>query len=332
MQDLQMMSNSRITGLGAYVPARRLTNADLEKMVDTSDEWIIRRTGMKERRICGENEFASDLAIGAVEDLIQRYNVRVDDVEMVIVSTFTPDHFSPSVAALVQGHFGMKAAGAMDMNAACTGFAYAMSIADALIYAGQFKKILVIAAEAVSKVADYTDRNTCILFGDGAAALLLERNVEEGTAGSMMASYFVSDGTLAASVTCTNLSSQLLGREVGKKRLFEQDGRFLYEYVLKTVPTGVNALMKKAGLGLEDITWFVPHSANLRMISALCERIGMPEEKMLVSNEYYGNTSSASIPLAIWKALSEDKVKKGDVMLLYGFGGGLTQGGVIIKW
>lgn len=324
-----MNSQSKIVGLGTYAPDRKLTNFDLEKLVDTSDEWIVRRTGVRERRIAGNEEFASDLAIKAVENLIEKQGVRVDDVDMVIVTTFTPDHFAPTVAALVQGHFGMEAAGSMDINSGCTGFVYALCVADSLITAGHSKKVLVVSAEVASKVMDYTDRNTCVLFGDAAVATLLERTNGQG---SVLASYFTTDGKLAQNVACSNFSAKVNGREVRKKRTFQQEGKFLYEYVVKNVPGGVVRLLEKSNLTFDDITWFVPHSANLRMINAICERMDFPLEKTLVSNEFYGNTSSASIPLALSLALDKGKIKAGDKLLLYGFGAGLTHGGAVIEW
>lgn len=326
---MENKSNSKITAIGAYLPQRRLSNHDLEKMIDTSDEWIIRRTGVKERRISEKEEFSSDMAIKAVENLITRHNTRIDDVDMIIVTTFTPDHFTPTVSVLVQGHFGMENTGTMDIGAGCTGFVYALCVADSLITAGNFKKILVISSEAISKVVDYTDRKTCVLFGDAAAAVLVERTEEEG---SFIASNFTSDGKLGQSVSCSNLSQSVNGHEIEKKRIFQQDGNFLYEYVVKNIPGGVSKLLKKAEMDLNDIDWFAPHSANLRIIESICKRLDYPIEKTLISNEFYGNTSSASIPLALWMALEEGKLNSGDTMLLYGFGGGLTHGGVVIKW
>lgn len=322
-------SKSKIVGLGAYLPERRLTNYDLEKMVDTSDEWIVRRTGVKERRLAAKDEFASDLAIKAVEQLIEKYDVEISDVDMVIVTTFTPDHFTPTVSALVQGHFGIKKAGTMDLNAACTGFVYGLCVADSLITAGHSNKVLVIASEVLSKIVDYSDRNTCVLFGDAAVAALIERTEQKG---SFLASYFTSDGKLAQNVTCSNLAEKINNHEINKTRLFEQEGKLLYEYVMKNIPDGVKNVLGKSGLSFDDIAWFVPHSANLRMIKALGDRLDFPLEKTLISNEYYGNTSSASIPLAMWMALEEGKIKAGDKMILYGFGAGLTHGGVVIEW
>lgn len=323
------ISNSKIIGMGAYVPKRILTNYDLEKMVDTNDEWIVRRTGVRERRIAEKDEFASDLAIKAVENLIEKYNAKIEDVDMIIVTTFTPDYYTPTVSAIVQGHFNIAQAGTMDINSGCAGFVYALSVADSLITARHCKKVLVISSEAVSKIIDYSDRNTCILFGDAAVATLIERTDKKG---SFIASYFTTEGKLAHNISCSNLSQSINGRALSKERLFQQEGRFLYEYVVKNVPDGVCSLLKKADLTLDDIDWFVPHSANLRMIESICKRLEYPIEKTLVSNELYGNTSSATIPLAIWMALEESKINSGDKMVLYGFGSGLTHGGVVIEW
>lgn len=248
---------------------------------------------------------------------------------MIIVTTFTPDYFTPTVSALVQGHFNIKKTGTMDLNSGCTGFVYGLCVADSLITAGTFKKILVVSSEAISKVVDYSDRSTCILFGDAAVATLIERTEKRG---SFLSSYFTTNGKLGANVTCSNLSKSINGKVMDKKRLFQQEGRLLYEYVVNNVPKGVNSLLKKAELTLDDIDWFVPHSANLRMIEAICKRLDYPIEKTLVSNEFYGNTSSVTIPLAIWMALEESKINSGDRMVLYGFGGGLTHGGVVIEW
>lgn len=326
---MKYKSNSKIVGMGAYVPNRKLTNSDLEKMIETTDEWILKRTGVKERRISGKNEFSSDLAIKAVENLIESQNVKIDDVDMIIVTTFTPDHLTPTVSAIVQGHFGIKNAGTMDISAGCTAFEYAFTTADSLISSGNFNKILIISAETVSKVVDYTDRSSCILFGDAAVATLVERTENNG---NLICSYFDTDGILAENVSCSCLSNNINSQLLNKERLFDQNGKFVYEYVVKNVPDGINNLLKKAELTLNDIDWFVPHSANLRIIEAISKRLDYPTEKVLSSIEHYGNTSSASIPLAIWLALQESKIKSGDKMVLYGFGGGLTHGGVVIEW
>lgn len=323
-----LSTRSKITGFGAYTPERILTNADLETIVDTTDEWIVQRTGVRERHITRADEFSSDMAIKAVIDLRDRCGVHVSDVDMIVVTTFTPDHFTPHISAVVQGAIGIKGAGTFDLGAGCTGFEYALVTADALVSSGHFSKVMIIAAEAVSKVVDYTDRSTCILFGDAAAACVVERT--EGK-GSFLASSFNSNGEMAAYVTTTNHSNTVNGVPVVKHNIFEQDGQMVYKYVARNVPQGVDALLKRAGLTLDDIDWFVPHSANMRMIEGIAKKIHIPAEKVLTSVEYYGNTSSASIPLALSLAQKAGKIKSGDKALLYGFGGGLTHGGTIVE-
>lgn len=322
------ISKSRIIGFGAYLPKKVMTNADLEKMVDTSDEWIIRRTGIKERRIADADEYASDLAIKAVNDLIARHHVDVQNVDMIIVTTFTPDHFSPTVSGLVQGHYGMKHTGTFDLSAGCTGFEYGLFVADSMITCGHCKKVLVIAAETVSKVVDYSDRNTCILFGDAAAVCLLEYTEGQG---AFFGSYFSTNGDMAENVTCGNHSDTVNRYPLKQKRIFQQNGQQTYKYVVQNAPEGIHRLLKSAGLTIEDIHWFVPHSANMRMIEAVCEKLPFPLERTLSSIEYYGNTSSATVPLSMWIAQNEGKIKVEDKFVLYGYGGGLTHGGVIIQ-
>ncbi|MDR0514885.1 MAG: beta-ketoacyl-ACP synthase 3 [Coriobacteriaceae bacterium] len=327
-----MDSRSRIIGFGAYVPERSLTNADLEALVETSDEWIVQRTGIHERRIAATAEFASDMAVRAALDLSDRTGVALDDVDHIIVSSFTPDHFTPTVSALVQGHFGMKAAGTFDLAAGCTGFVYALNVADALVTAQRSRKVLVIAAETVSKAVDYTDRTTCILFGDAAAACLVVRDEQasEGVRGAFLASHFHTDGDMAQCLTCGNHSSSVNGHPA-PQGVVVQDGQQVYKYVTRTVPQGLACLLDEAGITVDGLDWFVPHSANMRMISVLCEKAGIPLERTLTSLRLFGNTSSASIPLALWLAQQEGRLKEGDTLALYGFGGGLTQGGLIVR-
>ncbi|MBU3073919.1 ketoacyl-ACP synthase III [Clostridium estertheticum] len=322
-------SETKITGVGGYVPKDILTNYDLQKLVDTSDEWIIRRTGIIKRHISSETENASNLAIKAVENLIEVYGADLSDVDMIVVSTTSPDHIVPNVASLIQGHFGIRKTGVMDINVACTGYVYALSVANAFITIGQNKKILVVATEAISKLIDYTDRNTCILFGDGASAFLLEKTDGKG---AFIATNFETNGSGADSIYCSNHSKNIGESSVIKEHHIVQNGAEVYRYVMKNVVDGIKTLLETSQLSLSDIKWFVPHSANLRLIEGICKRLEYPIEKTLVSVTEFGNTSSASIPLAIWLALKESKIATGDKILLYGFGGGLTHGGIIIEW
>jgi len=321
--------NARITAIGSYVPKQILSNNDLEAMVDTNDEWIVQRTGMRERRIAAADEYTSHLCIRAVEDMVSRYATTLDDVELIIVATHTPDLPFPSAACLVQGHFGIPATGAYDLNATCAGFTYALHTASAMISAGVHRKVLVVGADTVSKITDYTDRSTCILFGDGAGAVMVERDDERP---SFLAHHLGSDGTGGKHVYRTGLAATLGDVELGGNGKLVQNGREVYKFAVTTVPQGIEQLMAKSGMRLSDIDWFIPHSANLRIIESICEKSGIPFEKALYSLEYYGNTSAASIPLALDLGIREGKVHDGDTMLLYGFGGGLTHAGLIVRW
>ncbi|WP_142826263.1 ketoacyl-ACP synthase III [Planococcus soli] len=322
-------SKARITAIGSYVPEKRLTNRHLEKLVDTNDEWIIQRTGIKERRIASDTEFTSDISIKAVENLKERYNKSLDDVDMIIVCTMTPDFKTPSVSALVQAKLGIKNTGAIDLNAACSGFAYGLHMANGLITSGLNKKILVIGAETFSKILDYSDRSTCILFGDGGGAVMVEYDEEKP---SFIESHMGTNGELANNLYCTDLSTQMFGNELAVNGFVNQNGREVYKWAVNTVPKGMTALMEKAGFDKDQVDWFVPHSANLRIIESICSRNGLPLERTIYSLEYYGNTSAASIPLSLDKGVQEGKIKPDDKLLLYGFGGGLTHAGMLVNW
>lgn len=322
-------SKARITAIGSYVPEKRLTNNDIEKLVDTNDEWIVQRTGIKERRIAGDQEFTSDISIKAVENLTSRYGKSLEDVDMVIVCTMTPDMKTPSVAALVQAKLGIPNTGSIDLNAACAGFAYGLHIANGLITAGLNRKILVIGAETFSKIIDYSDRSTCILFGDGGGAVLVERDDHQS---SFIAAHMGTNGEQAHNLYCTNLSNRMFGEELAVNGFVAQNGREVYKWAVNTVPKGVAALLEKAGMGPDEIDWFVPHSANLRIIESICNRSKLPLERTVYSLEYFGNTSAATIPLSLDKGMADGNIKPGDKLLLYGFGGGLTHAGLILNW
>jgi len=326
---IEITSHARITAIGAYVPERIITNADLERMVDTSDEWIIQRTGIQERRAVHEGEFTSDMCIKAVDDMLANYPVTLDDVDMILVATNTPDVPFPSVAAIVQAHFGIASTGTLDINATCAGFAYGLHMANGLISAGLHRKILVFGADTLTPVTDYTDRTTCILFGDGAGVVMLERDMGNG---AFQAATLGTDGAGGKHVYRSGARKALHGTELVGDGKIVQNGREVYRFAVSTVPKGIAALLEQAGWKTEQIDWFVPHSANLRIIESICEKSGIPFEKALYSLEYYGNTSAASIPLAIHLGVKSGKVKPGDNMLLFGFGGGLTYTGLIMRW
>ncbi|MFS0871158.1 ketoacyl-ACP synthase III [Paenibacillus xylanilyticus] len=324
-----IQSKATITAMGTYVPDRILSNIDLEKMVDTSDEWIVQRTGMRERRIAGEDQYVSDLAVKAVEDMIRRYNVSVHDVDMILVATSTPEYAFPSTASRVQAQLNIPQTGALDLSAACAGFVYGLQLADSMITSGMYRKVLVIGAETLSKITDYTDRTTCILFGDGAGAFLLERTEGQG---NTLAAVSGTQGEGGLHVYSSGLSSEMNGVSLQGNGRLVQNGREVYKWAVRLIPEQLPKLIAKAGLQVEQIDWFVPHSANMRMIEAVCERGPIPLERTLTSMEYRGNTSAASIPLAIQLAVDEGKVKQGQRLALFGFGGGLTYAGLVMEW
>ncbi len=324
-----MNSTARITAIGTYVPDKILRNEDLEKMVDTNNEWIVQRTGMKERRVSGEGEFASALACKAIENLMETYDKSLQDVDCIVVSTTTPDYVYPSVACQIQDYFHIPHTGAFDLNATCAGFTYALHVANSFITSGLHQKVLVVATETLTKVTDYTDRSTCILFGDGAGAVLVEKDeVNPG----FIATHMGTNGEGGIHVYRSNLATTMFDLPLKADGKIVQNGREVYKWVSRTLPPSIDILVQKAEINLNNIDWFVPHSANIRMIESVCERSGIPIQKTLTSSEFLGNTSSVTIPLALGLGIMEGKVKNGDIMMLYGFGSGLTHLGHIIRW
>ncbi|MFC0329309.1 ketoacyl-ACP synthase III [Paenibacillus sepulcri] len=323
-----LKSQTKLTAFGVYVPDRILTNNDMEKLVDTSDEWIVQRTGIRERRISADDEYCSDLCYAAVANMQARYAVNLADVDYIIVATSTPDTFFPSMAARVQAKFGIRSCGALDIQAACAGFVAALQLANGLLLTGVHRKILIIGADALSKATDYTDRSTCILFGDGAGAALLEWT-EDGT---LLGSYTATSGASGHHLYRSSLSADIDGHPIQTTGKIVQDGREVYKWAVTQVPKGITALLENNGRTTEEIDWFVPHSANMRIVESVCERTGIPLEKTLASMELFGNTSAASIPLALDLAIRDGRINKGDLCLLYGFGGGLTEAAVLLEW
>ncbi|GAB2575367.1 ketoacyl-ACP synthase III [Gracilibacillus alcaliphilus] len=322
------MLGARITAIGTYVPEKRLTNFDLEQMVDTSNEWIIQRTGIQERRITREDEFTSDLCVAAVEDLMRRYNKTVSDVDMIIVATSTPDFPFPSVSSIIQNRLNIPQKGAIDLSATCAGFVYAIHSAHSFIASGLHHKVLVIGAESLSKITDYTDRSTCVLFGDGAGAVLVER---DDTSDSFIGFHLGSDGSGAQHVYRTGLSKQVNEIELIDTQYLVQNGREVFKWVVRNIPDSIENLLEKTQTNLDQVDWFIPHSANLRLIEPICEKIGYPIEKTLYSLVHFGNTSAASIPLALDLGIRDGKVKNNDRLLMYGFGSGLVHAGQLLQ-
>lgn len=323
------MKGAKITAIGSYVPVKKLTNADLERLVETNNEWIVQRTGIQERRISRQDEFTSDLCVAAVQDLIARYGKSVHDVDMVIVATSTPDFTFPSVASLIQHRLKIPlTAGTMDVSAACSGFVYGLHTAHGFIASGLHRKVLVIGADTISKITDYSDRSTCILFGDGAGAVLVETdNMSTGFLGYHLGS----DGSGAQHVYRTNLSGRVNDIELIDSQMLVQNGREVFRWAVRTVPQGVEQLLHKADIALKDVDWFIPHSANLRIIEPICDRMNFPIEQVLYSLVSFGNTSAATIPLALDLGIREGRVMNGQKILMYGFGAGLTHAGQLIQ-
>lgn len=319
---------ARITALGTYVPEKIVTNFDFEKIVETSDEWIVKRTGIRERRFAAEGEFTTDLCYQAAQNLQDEYGKSIKDVDFIIVGTASPDQGFPSVASQLQHRLGIPAAGAIDITAACAGFAYGIILARGLIASGTYRKVLVFGAETLSKILDFTDRASCILFGDGAGVVL----VEAAEKGNILGTITGTEGEGGSSLYLTNLSTRLNGTELIADRNIHQDGRKVFKWAITTISKESTRLAENSGLDMKDIDWYIPHSANMRIIEALCNNTGLPMEKALESITDYGNTSSASIPLALGLGIKAGKVKKGDTIMMIGFGGGLVYAGIVVKW
>jgi len=322
-------SVASMTAFGAYVPARILDNEEMERIVETSDEWIVQRTGIHTRHIAAESEYCSDLCFAAVRDMQARYGVDLTDVDYVLVATSSPDTFFPSMAARVQAEFSIRSCGAADIQAACAGFVTALQMANGLLLSGVHRKILVIGAEVLSKITDYTDRSTCILFGDGAGAALLELAEDEG---AFLGSYVSTTGESSHQLYRSSLSPAINGQSLNMNGQIIQNGKEVYKWAVSQLPIGIKTILERYNYRIEDLDWFVPHSANMRIIESVCERSGIPIEKALTSMAKYGNTSAASIPLSLDLAIQDGRVKRGDLLLLYGFGGGLTESALLMRW
>lgn len=321
--------NACLRGIGAAVPANQITNQYFESIVDTTDEWIVSRTGIRTRYHAGPGEYTSDLCVRAVQDLQQRYGVDLSDVDMVIVSTVSPDQPMPSMACQVQYHLGLEKAGAIDLYAACAGFVYAIVVAKGLIAAGSHRKVLVIGAETLSRLTDFSDRTSCVLFGDGAGAVLIEAGESGGLLGAGITGAYGAGGI---DLYISGFADEIDGQPIVCNGKIVQNGRKVFKWAVQTVRDQFPILLQKNNITADQLNWFVPHSANMRILEAISQETGFPLEKTLESIADYGNTSSASIPLAIYKGLMDGKVKSGDRLLLFGFGGGLTYAGIVLQW
>jgi len=324
-----LMAQARLTAIGMAVPDKSVPNAYFESLIETTDEWIVSRTGIRNRYHTEADEFTSHLCVKAVQDLMVKYpEVSLSDVDMVLVSTASPDQPMPSMACQVQHRLKLAHTGALDIYAACAGFSYGIVLAKGLIASGTHRKILVIGGETLSKVTDFSDRTSCMLFGDGAGAVLIEA-AEVGNIGACITG---SNGEHGPDLYISGLAPSIDGQPLVMNRCIVQNGRKVFKWAVTKISEQMKVLAEKNDLTLEEIDWFIPHSANLRIIEAICNDTGFPIEKTLESIVNYGNTSSATIPIALYNGIQSGKVKPGDKIMIIGFGGGLAYAGTVITW
>ncbi|HRC53615.1 MAG: ketoacyl-ACP synthase III [Firmicutes bacterium] len=324
--------SATIESLGVYVPPDVLTNADLEKMVETSNEWIVERTGIRERRIASKDISTSDLAARAALSCLSSSKVSAEDIDLIIVATASPDYAFPATACIVQEAIGAKRAAAFDVEIGCTGFIYALAIGSQFIVSGVYKNVLVIGAETLSRLINWKDRNTCVLFGDGAGAAMLTRgNSGEGILGfhlgvdgSQRDLLYLPAGMAKLPASCDTVSQGL--------HYVHMEGKAVFKFAVKTMDSAVTRLLEDIGKTADDIDLLIPHQANIRIIESAIQRFKIPREKVMINIEKYGNTSSASIPIALYEAYEQGRINKGDLVVLVGFGAGLSWGSIAINW
>jgi 3-oxoacyl-[acyl-carrier-protein] synthase-3 len=326
------MIRARIIATGSYVPDAVITNRDLEKIVDTTDEWIIERTGIRERRIAGAAQATSDLACEAAQKALKRAHLKPKDIDLVIVATCTPDMAFPSTACFLQDRLGIKHSGAFDINAACSGFVYGLHLANSLLRTEAHKRILLVGAEVLSRVTDWNDRATCVLFGDGAGAVILEGTKEKR---GIISTHIQADGSLGDLImlpgggTRNPCSKDMLRRRL---QYIKMKGNETFKVAVRTLEEIAARTVEENRLDPSQLSLLIPHQANLRIIQATAKRLNLPEEKVFVNIEKYGNTSAASIPIALDEAVRAGRVKDGEYILLEAFGGGLTWASALLRW
>jgi 3-oxoacyl-[acyl-carrier-protein] synthase III len=320
---------ARIAGTGSYLPSKVLTNDDLAKIVDTSDEWIASRTGIRERHIAAEGETTGDLAYHAAVRAMEAAGVSASELDLIVLGTTTPDLVFPATACLLQARLGANGCGAFDVNAACSGFLYAMSVADKFIRSGDAKTVLVVGSETLTRMVDWTERTTCVLFGDGAGAVVLKADTETG----ILSTHLHADGS----------KKELLWNPVGVSVGFNENeknagvrirmaGSDVFKYAVKALDSVVEETLQANGLDRHDIDWLIPHQANLRIIEATAKRLDMPMDRVVVTVDKHGNTSSGSVPLALDEAVRSGRVQRGQLVLLEAFGGGFTWGSALLRY
>lgn len=327
-----MSKNAVITGLGYYVPPKILTNYDLSKMVDTSNTWIVERTGIERRHIAEKDVFTSDLAAAAAKNALASAKLSAQDIDFIIVTTLSPDMFTPSASCMVQEKLGISGCPCMDLNAACTGFIYGLSVATSFIQSGMYERILVVGAESMSKLVDWKDRSTCVLFGDGAGAAVVCASDEDY---GVQKTFLGADG---ASGRCLTILNQDQSEEEMAKRISKipstlyMDGSEVFKFAVKTMSSASKHLMEMCGKTTDDIDLLIPHQANVRILESARKRLKLSEDKVMNVVKDFGNISSACIPIALCEASAQGRIKDGDNVVLVGFGGGLTWASALIKW
>jgi 3-oxoacyl-[acyl-carrier-protein] synthase-3 len=320
---------SVVLGCGSYLPARILSNDELARTVDTSDEWIVQRTGIRERHIAAPGELTSDLARNAAQAALSHARLEAGSIDLIVVATSTPDQTFPATAVSVQAGLGITQGAAFDLQAVCSGFVYALSVADGLLRAGQFKRALVIGAETFSRILDWNDRTTCVLFGDGAGAVVLEAQEQVGTAEDrgILTTHLRSDGRHKAKLYVDGGPSST--QTVGHLRM---EGREVFKHAVAMITDVIEDAFKATGLSASEIDWFVPHQANKRIIDGSAHKLGIAPEKVVMTVDRHGNTSAASIPLALVDAVADRRIKRGHLILLEAMGGGFTWGSALLRW
>lgn len=317
--------NAKIISSGSYLPEKIVTNFDLEKSVETSNEWILERTGISQRHVAADNELTSDISYIAAKRALEKAQLSPQDIEMIVVATTTPDLTFPATAVILQSKLGAKNAFAFDVQAVCSGFVYALTVANNFIKAGQVKNALVIGADVLSRIVNWQDRNTCVLFGDGAGAVVLSATDDEKS--GIIASSLYSDGDYSSILNTSGgvSSSKTAG-------FIQMQGKEVFKHAVEKMAKSVVDILEKANLTTADIDWLIPHQANARILSSVAKKLNLPDEKVIITVDKHANTSAASIPLALDFALQNNKIKKGDIVVFEALGGGLTWGAIVIRW
>lgn len=324
------MNKAKITGYGRYVPEKVYDNAYMEQIVETNDEWITQRTGIKERHIAENDVYTTDLATKAAEAALADAGVSAEEIDLILLATVTPDYFTPSCACVVQKNLGAHKAAAFDINSACSGFVTALTTAKQFIATGFYQKVLVIGADALSKVTDYKDRGTCILFGDAAGAVVLEASAEEGVL-SLEIGARGEDGNKLTCLACRDDAEEVEKRVSKNKATIWMAGAEVMKFAVKIMAEAAQKVVENAGLTMDDIALIIPHQANVRIIQGAAKRLELPADKVFMNIQHYGNTSAASIPVALCEAVQSGAAKKGDKVVIVGFGGGLTWGAAVLE-